>query len=848
MKALPVKVFVSFFLISWIATSQVNTKVYNSIDKLVAFPNTKNLTLFEKKIEHFILVSKTKNDFLSIAIGYCNLGFYKKNIGLIGQAINAYEKAIQLNTTYNFKNYNFTKNAQFPLTKLYIQQGDFSKAVLTIRNVIHNTQSNPEQKIKAILLLSTIYHSTGNYKSANSILTEAEEKSQNLPLLRDQILNNIASNYIALGFYNKAESTLKKISVKNRNTNFYKNFALLSIKQNRLMAASLYFTKAKEQLQKEKPSLRKIVQTDIEEAQLWVSQRKLKKAKAILDRTAKNYFAKECSNLTVNDIFSDPILIELFTTYAQVSPDKALYFYELSIAVYDRLLNQFYSPKTQITHQSARKNNLENCIELIYEKYQQTADSTLIKKGLLYIEKSKSNQLTQRVLKQNLLKKFPTDNDLILEKNLITKQKKELQILTHQTQNTPSFINQIKETEHLLAKVQNKLQLKYPSVYQNEINFNSFISKLNSQKAGVISFFYGKKYLYYIYLNNGMYFFNRIKLNPSFTQLLSAFIHQFDTASVINNDIYKYQEIAHKLFNAFDLPKINGRLLIIPDGILNFVPFDALLTQKSNTSNFENMPFLLNTASIVYNNSIRQFVSKNNLQPSKNLKLLGVFPVFKNTSNYLKYAIEESKSIQPYFESKMLINEASTKTNFMKQSENYDILHLCTHAKGGTFSEEGSIKFYDEDLFISELVTLNLNTELVILSACETGIGSIIKGQAPNSIANGFQAVGVKNMMYTLWEINDQSTSKLIHFFYKNYSKTKSISFSNHKAKLDYLSNKKVSSLRKSPYYWASFVYYGDFQDQGISYFNTTWTIVLIGLILLSTITIFIFLKKKKWL
>ena len=113
-------------------------------------------------------------------------------------------------------------------------------------------------------------------------------------------------------------------------------------------------------------------------------------------------------------------------------------------------------------------------------------------------------------------------------------------------------------------------------------------------------------------------------------------------------------------------------------------------------------------------------------------------------------------------------------------------------------------------MFLNELYSLDLNTNLVVLSACETGIWKLYKGEGAMSIARGFQYAGAQNLLFSLWQINDLSTSQIMGSFYKNYSSNKSAYISNHQSKLDYLEDETISNIKKSPYYWSAFVYYGE--------------------------------------
>lgn len=109
---------------------------------------------------------------------------------------------------------------------------------------------------------------------------------------------------------------------------------------------------------------------------------------------------------------------------------------------------------------------------------------------------------------------------------------------------------------------------------------------------------------------------------------------------------------------------------------------------------------------------------------------------------------------------------------------------------------------------------MNISPNLVVLSACETGIGKFYKSEGSMSIARGFQFAGAQNLLFSLWKVNDYTTSIFMGDFYKNIKKNIPYYKANHQAKLDFLENKNISNAKKSPYYWASFVYYGRIENK----------------------------------
>jgi CHAT domain-containing protein len=123
----------------------------------------------------------------------------------------------------------------------------------------------------------------------------------------------------------------------------------------------------------------------------------------------------------------------------------------------------------------------------------------------------------------------------------------------------------------------------------------------------------------------------------------------------------------------------------------------------------------------------------------------------------------------------------------------------------------------------------------VVLSACETGIGKLYKSEGAMSIARGFQFAGAQNLLFSLWKVNDFTTSVFMDNFYKNYKENQSYSEANTYAKLNFLNNKNIPNAKKSPYYWSSFVYYGGIETKSnlINYiFYSIGFLILIGLFL----------------
>lgn len=183
---------------------------------------------------------------------------------------------------------------------------------------------------------------------------------------------------------------------------------------------------------------------------------------------------------------------------------------------------------------------------------------------------------------------------------------------------------------------------------------------------------------------------------------------------------------------------------------------------------------------------------------------------------------KEVKSIQKEFKDKGYAADVFLKNNANERKiksgilENYSILHFATHGfvnsekpeLSGLLLAQDSIGGQDGILYSSELYNLKLNADLTVLSACETGLGKVKKGEGIIGLTRALIYAGAKNIVVSLWSVSDQSTSTLMIDFYKNLlNETKKHSYS------QWLRNAKMKMIREgkysNPYYWSPFILVG---------------------------------------
>jgi CHAT domain-containing protein len=121
-------------------------------------------------------------------------------------------------------------------------------------------------------------------------------------------------------------------------------------------------------------------------------------------------------------------------------------------------------------------------------------------------------------------------------------------------------------------------------------------------------------------------------------------------------------------------------------------------------------------------------------------------------------------------------------------------------------------------LQVADIVGLNLTAELVVLSACNTGLGRLRAGEGIVGLTRAFLQAGASSVVVSLWKVEDQSTSRLMEHFHRHLKQGQSKAEALRQAKLAVLqASITLKALGKpqslaSPFYWAPFILVGDWQ------------------------------------
>ena len=297
-----------------------------------------------------------------------------------------------------------------------------------------------------------------------------------------------------------------------------------------------------------------------------------------------------------------------------------------------------------------------------------------------------------------------------------------------------------------------------------------------------------------------------------------------------------FANAAVPLYNLLVAPAVpyiqSNSLVIVPDGLLGYLPFECLLTREpAGNGSWKDLPYLIYDYEVSYQYAAGLLVTG---RPDSDLppraKVLALAPEFGPGQQALHYNQEEIKLLRKQLPGRFLLGREATEDQFRTYSDQYRVIHLATHAQAndtiGTLSylvfspETDSLG--SEFLFLRDLYNMHLKADMVVLSACETGMGEWQRGEGIVSLGRGFLYAGAKSIVTTLWSIDDQPSSLIMQGFYARLKNGLPKDQALRLAKLEYL--EKNSALRAHPLFWAAFIPLGDMQSVVFQEKPSYWT------------------------
>ena len=368
-----------------------------------------------------------------------------------------------------------------------------------------------------------------------------------------------------------------------------------------------------------------------------------------------------------------------------------------------------------------------------------------------------------------------------------------------------------------IAKLENQYPEYYKLKYSSSMATVGNLQLLLNETTAVLSYFAGEETIYAFLVTQKKHKVFAFKKERDFTKNITGLRN-----AIKYREAMMFEKFSRLLFTQL-MPKLPANitsLVVLPDGIVGTVPFEALVVNKGR-----DVKYLLQDLAISYDYSatlLADRITANGLETGEGILLsaplsfeenevvMKMLPDTEKEVNEIRYLFTNAAK-----EARVVLN-ASASERLVKSDElgQYQYLHFATHGMVDEAQPNLSRIFLSPDeqedgsLYAGEIYGLKLHADLVNLSACETGLGKVTRGEGIIGLSRALMYAGAKNLVVSLWQVADASTAELMIEFYKQHLHDPGNSLfagDLRKAKLSLLQSEKY----RSPYYWAPFVLIG---------------------------------------
>lgn len=547
-------------------------------------------------------------------------------------------------------------------------------------------------------------------------------------------------------------------------------------------------------------------------------------------------------------------LIELSKTYLAIdSFQKSI---DLVKQADSCLLMEYFrleDPASKIQFIDDSRGFYDNLLEYIYKPF----------KGLLsqndlfyYVEQSKSRMLYSALKASNALQFSDVPDSLIQKEQSL---KKSISRYQHEKIIDKNYTRSSLQDRQKIARVTieytqllSYLEKNYPKYYKAKYNTETISledAKFDLLEAyeSLIEYYMTDSTIFILVVQQNR--FNVVEIPMDFPlvswindlrQGITGWADESYQKLDLNMAKDQFARAAYNLYQKLIAPvdsliPANHRIIIIPDGQLSYLPFEVLLkTMPSDLDEMASYPFWImkRDISYCYSATLLRELKERNVQLKPKLRFLGMAPSYANgqpivSSSWLtprsvshvslKFNDQEVDTIQKIIGGQIFVGMDATESMFCDTAFNYQIIHIAGHGEADdragdysylAFFETPNDSIENEWLFVREIYNLQLNAELIVLSACQTGLGQLHKGEGIIGLTRAFSYAGAKSIVNSLWNVDDHWTMLLMAEFYQNLKKGQRKDTALANAKRAFILN--GGDGREHPLFWAGFIGIGD--------------------------------------
>lgn len=802
---------------------------------------------------------------LAYIVALYNYGMFLDHHGKHEEAIKVYQKVKDLEETLQVGNdiLSFSYNA---IGWAYQSLGDYHNTLNYMEKAIQLRQDSSlidsvlvafvSDKALCLEHLGALNQAKETNQTCLDMINTLENKAsdyvQQVALYCYQNLASIAlkekeNTTIIDNLLRASERIIKSYQVNQKLCYTYELWGNLKVEEGDYSTAQQYYNKALNLLQKELEGRKKDIRLGTLYAKKAIAYEKNGQYKRALKEHQKALKAISIeADLTIeglenpkkkqfiNKLYAIEILAAKAHTLVQMNElEAADISYQLAIALIPETRRSYKEVGSKYQLANATTGIYEAAIEVVLQLFEKTKQPIYQERAFSLSESNKTVILLedmQRKVATNTVSNATLKSLLQEEERLRYKMNAlERQIVMLQSDPQPSDIHQQKVNRlksdllDLRGIYDNELSAalkEYPQYWSLRYDLPPMsVTKVQQEiladdETALLEFFVGDKAIYLFFITKTSFKIETIEKTTQLEQLIQNLqlvvaqsprnqsLTEIETYDLFVENSTALYEIL--LANCLEDEKELERLIIIPDGPLYNVSMGILLKEAPTcqTPNYslDSLDYLLEDYALSYHYSVQMFSFKNN--KATNNKFVGFAPEIQG----LVYTEEEVETIKRLLNGKSFIGQRATLEALKKYAANTSILHIATHAElGGDNHQLSQFFLYQGTMNYYDLENIDFNTDLVVLSACETGIGQVIEGEGAMTLARSIIRAGSSSVLATAWQVEDKATKSLMIHFYKNLKKGWTKDKALQVAKMQYLQE----GNKKHPFYWASFQQYG---------------------------------------
>jgi CHAT domain-containing protein len=756
-----------------------------------------------------------------------NLGIINRKIGEYESSLNYYTKAFNLaKESYESKGGNLVGLCPFYVnfSLLFREMGDVDRSLESIADGIRVYEENAERwwSVYSSLKYNEVeaYYVRGEYKKA------LEEIQQALTFTKEQggkglalagAYRYVAKSFFYLHQYDSAEAYFNKyLELTKGLRSFVEGNAQVQLDIGQLFAAKGQLKEAVEEVQKGI-----VLVSDGFNSQ------------EMEDNPNPDVIVINSRYLLNLMSLKTEYLLELSKEdekYLQLAYDSN----RSARALVEQMRNNLYYRSSKLALSEYSNKIFEQGIIINQQLYRLEETNSYLQEMLSCFEGNRANLLAEafQVSKVNGFTNLP--DSLIKAEVEIFNEIAEKENLILRSSDSSALVVLREELFALKSRYEQIIESKRNNQYSAEgdhavTNFQMVQSKLSRDEM-ILEYFAGESNFHLVSITaDDIVYFNLGSAHIT-DSLVSRFVEQIKDPNTSN-----YMDTGLRIFNDYVKPAIGSgkktSIILIPDGSLNFLPFEALTIDEGSTSGSNS--FLIQEYHVRSHYSVSLFVRIDDSDSGEEWKsYIGFAPEFNLKSSpelasrtavreelvsleKLPGAEQEVRTAADFLNGEAIVGSVATESFFKENAANYNLIHLASHTLVDTEKPLYSTLVFAEDdsgedglLHLYELYGMKLNSSLVSLSACNTGIGRSYKGEGMMSLGRGFMGAGARNVLMTLWSVSDQSSGSIMSSFFEKLKNEEYEPEALRMAKLEYL--EKADELTSHPYYWSGFTFIGN--------------------------------------